>query len=167
MGFLSEIEEEKIPEVKISAEKKKSVVMPAAHPASMIPISRPQPCPLCQCPAFWVSVYDSLHAHCRVCETPPVSSVVQGHCNVILSLSESQGTNRTYEWDDSGSDPTTAQPTTGVVDDAAWETVTTAAGEVIDTVKGWRDICNRNYSQWMVVAVRNGVKFADDLLAFK
>lgn len=158
MGFLSEIEEKKIPEMKNSAEKKKS-----ESPSSTIPIGEPQPCPLCQCPAFWVSVYDSSHAHCRVCEAPPVLSVVQGHCNVIMSLSESLGTNLAYEWE-GGDDPTTAQPTTGVVDDAAWETVTTAAGEVIHTVNGWRDVHSRNYSQWMVIAVGASIKTADDLL---
>jgi hypothetical protein len=155
MGFLSEIEEKKIPDVKNSA-----------NPASTIPISHPQPCPLCQCPALWVSVYDSSHAHCRVCEPAPALSVVQGHCNVILSLSESRYANRAYEWENNRNDQTAVQPTTGVVDDAEWETMTTAVGEVIHTVKGWRDVSSRNYSQWMVIAVKQNIKNADDLLKF-
>lgn len=167
---------EKISDVKIPQQEKKSEIenVPTI-PTSSIPIRSPQPCPICQCPAFWVSVYDASHAHCRVCEPEPVAGVVQASLDVILSLSESLRENRSgesgereagearrYQWETD--QKTQRQAAAGetrndVVDSAAWSTLRTADGYVA-TYKGPR-------TAWLRLAEQYGMAEADAVLTGK
>jgi hypothetical protein len=154
---------------KISSEKKPEVkILEQEKNIPTIPVTHPQPCPVCRCPAFWVSVYDSSHAHCRVCKPEPASAVVQGYRNVILSLSESLGTNRdanqAYEWEGQDEPQADAATSNNVVDRSGLESVTTADGCEVLTVCGWNDLRSQNYSQWLILAVKHGINAADNLL---